>query len=175
MEPGMGDGDLAVVRCAEPYGVGDVVAFRIPEGDPGAGRIVIHRIVGVSPAGFLVQGDNKPRPDWWFPTEDDIVGSLWFTVPGGGRLLGRLRDPSTAGALAAAVTVFTMLLGDDASRSRSRRVAVEALPTCRMRDAWTLRELSERYRAVSRINPQPFHNTAIAITAEPLTFSGDRR
>ena len=48
---------------------GDIVVFRVPQGEPGEGATVIHRIVGGSPdEGFVMQGDNKDGPDSWQPT-----------------------------------------------------------------------------------------------------------
>jgi signal peptidase I len=168
MEPGMEDGDLAVVKESDSYGVGDVVAFRVPRGEAGEGRIVIHRIVGGSAAGFLMQGDNKPRPDWWSPSEEDVVGVLWFMVPGGGRLLGRLRDPAMSGALAAAITVFTVLLGGGAPQRRAEMVPMPGVSAWRRRDAWTLAELCTRHRAVTRAEAPSLHRTALAIVGGRL-------
>jgi signal peptidase len=112
MEPTLESGDLAIVRQAGAYRLGDVVAFRVPDGDPGAGGIVIHRIVGGSAAaGFVVRGDNKGTPDSWRPTDEDVVGKLWFTIPGGARHLGLIRDPALFGSAAAGLTVFLVLAG----------------------------------------------------------------
>jgi signal peptidase I len=148
MEPGLETGDLAIVRHSDRYQRGDVVAFRIPEGEPGEGGLVIHRIVGgSSETGFVTQGDNRLRPDSWRPAENDIVGNLWVTVPGAGRLLARMREPAMAGALAASLAVFTVLLrGEDAGR-RPRALSMPGVSALRSRDAWTLAELCSRYAA----------------------------
>src|SRR6266566_1475858 len=48
------------------YRPGDIVAYRVPAGDPASGARVIHRILRGSPAaGYVVQGDNKSQPDPW--------------------------------------------------------------------------------------------------------------
>ncbi len=92
MEPTLVDGDLAVVRRAESYRPGDVVAFRIPQSE--SGGLVIHRIVGGSAdEGFLTRGDNGSGDDPWRPRPEDIVGGVWFTVPGAGAYLANLRNP----------------------------------------------------------------------------------
>ncbi len=114
MEPTLHGGDLAVLRQQDDYGAGDIVAFRVPKGEPGAGAIVIHRVVGGSPeGGFLMQGDNKDAPDRWSPTEDDILGKKWFSVPGGGRFLAYLQSPLLLAALAASTVVFLVLSGPE--------------------------------------------------------------
>jgi signal peptidase I len=111
MEPTLETGDLVIVRRADDYAVGDVIAFRVPPGQPGAGALVIHRIVGGSAeTGFVTQGDNKRRPDSWRPTPQDILGSSWLVAPGAGFLVSWLREPSVFAALAAALTVFCLML-----------------------------------------------------------------
>ena len=110
MEPTLVTGDLVITRRAEHYRAGQIVAFRPRAGQPGAGAIVIHRIVGGSADGFVVQGDNKPGPDEWRPAEADIVGALWVRIPGAGVAIGWLRSPTVMASLAAAVTVFAVLM-----------------------------------------------------------------
>jgi signal peptidase len=126
MEPTLESGDLVVVRQAGTYGPGDIVGFRVPDGEPGAGGLVIHRIVGGSAsAGFVTQGDNKPRPDEWRPTGNDVVGALWFVLPGAGPAFTWIRQPTVFAALAAALVVFSVMAGG-ASRVR-RRASVEPM------------------------------------------------
>src|ERR1051325_2200414 len=50
MQPSFHDGDLVITRSHSRYHVGEVIAYRVPDGDPGAGLHVIHRIVGGSAA-----------------------------------------------------------------------------------------------------------------------------
>ena len=113
MEPTLHDGDLVILRRADTYRPGDIVAFRVGPGEPGAGRHVIHRIIGGSAeTGFITQGDNKERPDRWRPTGRDVVGAEAFVVPGGGQVIGLLRDPAIFASVAAGLTVFFVMLGD---------------------------------------------------------------
>ena len=110
MEPTFIDGDLAIMRRADAYRSGDVIAFRIPGTE--AGGLVIHRIVGgTAQEGFLTQGDSRTEQDPWRPKPEDIVGSLWFSLPGAGSHLALLRNPLVIAPLAAGVTVFLVLLG----------------------------------------------------------------
>jgi signal peptidase I len=112
MEPALSKGDLVVLRHSGEYQPGDVVAFRVRD------SIVIHRIVGGSAEeGFVVQGDNKQRPDHWRPKPDDILGRMWLHIPGGGPWLAFLRQPLMLGLLAGSLGMFMILAGDDKKRT----------------------------------------------------------
>lgn len=63
MLPTYETGDLVIVQSEPTYAVGEIVAYRVPAGELGAGRLVIHRLIGVESGGFTVQGDNNPAPD----------------------------------------------------------------------------------------------------------------
>ena len=122
MEPTISSGDLVLARQQGSYGNGDIVAFRVPEGEPGEGAIVIHRIVGGSPdEGFVMQGDNKDGPDSWQPTENLIVGKMWFSVPGGSRFLLVLRSPAVLAALVGGIATSLILMGGE-EKKRPREV-----------------------------------------------------
>jgi signal peptidase len=112
MEPTLSSGDLVVLRHQRTYHEGDIVAFRVPEGELAEGAIVIHRIVGGSAEeGFTTQGDNKERPDLWRPRPADIMGKQWLHLPRVGGLLAFLRQPLLLASLAGGVGMFTVLGG----------------------------------------------------------------
>ncbi len=119
MQPTLWTGDLVVLRTQDAYDVGDVVTYPVPEGAPGAGDLVIHRIVGGSPrSGFTTRGDNRERADDWTPTAAQVLGREWFVVPRAGSLLTRLGDPSMLAALGGgAAVVFIMLAGPRGRRT----------------------------------------------------------
>jgi signal peptidase len=86
MEPTYRSGDLVIVRKG-PFLEGDVVLYQIPEGQPGEGGLVIHRVQEILPSGqLLIQGDNKEHFDPWQVTSDDVVGTARYVVPGVGRI-----------------------------------------------------------------------------------------
>ena len=105
MVPTYASGDLVIVRTAAAYRVGDVVAYRVPDGDVGAGLIVIHRIVAVGQDRLTLRGDNNAAPDPWNPRVADVVGAAWVSVPGVGRVLAAIHQPVVLAALAASVVV----------------------------------------------------------------------
>jgi len=114
MERTLHTGDLAMTRKQDSYAIGDIVAFRVPKGEPAEGAMVIHRIVGGSAAeGYVVQGDNNNAPDPWRPKPQNIVGHLWFTLPGAARWVWLLRQPLILGALAGAFGMFMVLSGSE--------------------------------------------------------------
>jgi signal peptidase len=118
MEPGLHSGDAVVALEQDSYGVGDAVVFQIRRGEPGAGSRVIHRIVGGNAVdGFKVQGDNKDLPDFWRPTESEVIGKMWFSVPNLGNYSLWLRSPiniaAVAGLLAFLLYVFDGSKKDD--------------------------------------------------------------
>jgi signal peptidase len=81
MTPTIHDGDVVVVKKQASYQVGDVVAYRIPAGQPGAGEDVVRRIAGGNGAsGFVTKGDHNSYTDPWHPKTADVVGKAWFRV-----------------------------------------------------------------------------------------------
>jgi signal peptidase len=129
MEPELHTGDIVLVRRRESYRVGDVVAYRVPAGEPAAGRVVIHRIIGGSAsAGYVMRGDNRDSNDIWRPHPADVVGKQQVTVPGAGRAAGALLSPFGLGLLAGSATIVLLLPGKerqerpDRRRRRRRRV-----------------------------------------------------
>ncbi len=114
MLPTYDTGDLVVVQSAQAYAPGDVVAYRVPDGEIGEGHLVIHRITGGNGAtGFTVRGDNNGSADPWSPRTGDIAGRAWWMVPGLGRVVAFIHQPVIAGALAAALMVTFMLARRD--------------------------------------------------------------
>lgn len=108
MEPLLHTDDLALVVRQSSYHRGDVVAFRVPKGDPGAGSVVIHRITGGSARdGYITQGDNRNGRDPWRPVPSDVVGEMAFHVPKLGGIPAFLSSPL---GLALAAGLFGFLL-----------------------------------------------------------------
>jgi signal peptidase len=99
MLPTLHGGDLVVVERKSAYRVGDIVAYRIPNG-LFQGRRVIHRIVGGDPVeGFVMRGDNNDDDDLWQPRHVDIEGKLWLRLPAVGRPVALARSPGTLAAV----------------------------------------------------------------------------
>jgi len=119
MTPTLHDGDLAIVRKSLTYHRADVVAFRVPDGQPDAGLEVIHRIIGGSgSAGFITKGDHNSAVDPWHPRIGQVLGKVWFSVPKLAQWLPKLQWA----ALAVIVFGLTSLAFRAERRRRSRAV-----------------------------------------------------
>jgi signal peptidase I len=82
MEPTFHSHDFIITQRHDVYERGQVIAYRIPDGETGAGALVIHRIVGGSAAiGYQTKGDNRDFTDVWHPKPKDIIGSAVVKVP----------------------------------------------------------------------------------------------
>lgn len=110
MEPTYHDGDFVVLRAQDTYAEGDIVSFPVPEGEPGAGALIIHRIIGGTHDAFTIQGDNNDHVDEWTPSESDVLGAEWFAVPHAGAFLQKLSDPTLLAALAGGIVTVMVFL-----------------------------------------------------------------
>ena len=121
MDPTFHLGDLALVARQSSYRVGDAVAYRIPDGEFGAGAMVIHRLVGGDGVrGYVTKGDNRSIADEWHPTDADIVGRVRFDIPAAGNAVGELTKPMDVGGLVAGLTVLVMVIPSRGRRGSKR-------------------------------------------------------
>jgi signal peptidase len=103
MDPTYSIGDIVVIRAGDPK-VGDVVAFDPPIDNPGR-PLVIHRIVGGDPDGWVTQGDGNEFTDPWEPPSSDVVGIATFRIPLVGRLIPLLATPTFYAAILGLATI----------------------------------------------------------------------
>jgi signal peptidase I len=110
MEPNVHAGSLVVTMRRSDYHMGDIVAYRVPMGDPGGGENIIHRIVGGSAAaGFVMRGDNTNGPDIWHPRPDDVVGAAWLVIPEAAPAILFLRSPLLLASVATSIATYAVL------------------------------------------------------------------
>jgi signal peptidase I len=117
MEPGFHTGDLAVLRPAGSYEVGDVIAYR----SDSLNTTVMHRIVDRDGDRFVTQGDNNSWLDEDHPALDHVKGSLWFQIPHGGKALAALRSPALVLPVTVAIGALMWVLRRPRRAARVRR------------------------------------------------------
>jgi signal peptidase len=114
MLPRYHTGDLVLVEHQSSYHVGQVVAYRVPKGEAGAGHVVIHRLIGGNGrTGWRVKGDNRAAPDFWRPTNHDVIGAKLLRIPDAWFVLRFLHSPLLLGLMAAFGVFFWLALGDE--------------------------------------------------------------
>ena len=117
MLPRLHTGDLVLTERRSSYHVGEVVAYRVPKGQVGAGFVVIHRIVGGNGmTGWRMKGDNRTAPDLWYPTNQDVLGQ-GLRIPDAWFVFRFLHTPLFLGLLAGFGVFFWIAL---ARRTGSR-------------------------------------------------------
>ena len=110
MQPGMHTGDLVITWTKDNYEKDDIAVYRVPEGDPGEGGMVVHRIIEADTgSGYTLLGDNRDTPDIWHPHDGDIIGSRVVLVPKAGHLATRVRGPIGLGLLGGGTTMSIFL------------------------------------------------------------------
>lgn len=122
MQPAMHTGDLVLSLKQDSYQVGDVITYAVPEGEDGAGTLVIHRIIGGNAeTGFITQGDNRDGADLWRPKPEDIKGKRFLLIPKGGQFLQLLRTPPALGVLAGLFAFIAVLMPPDEKEQRKKQ------------------------------------------------------
>jgi signal peptidase I len=129
MEPSFHTGDLAVIRPASRYRIGDVVAYRSTL----LHTVVLHRIVALQGARYVLKGDNNNFRDPTFPDHSQVVGSLRLRVAGGGRILGRLLAPVPVALFTGGAAALLLFLGSGQRRRRRRHARRQGPPEPRKR------------------------------------------
>lgn len=118
MLPRFHTGDLVLVEHQASYHVGEVVAYRVPKGQVGAGYVVIHRIIGGNGrTGWRMKGDNRTAPDLWHPTDHDVIGSKLLRIPHAWFVLRLLHMPLMLGLFAGFAAFFLIVLGGGGGES----------------------------------------------------------
>jgi hypothetical protein len=125
MQPRFHTGDLAVVRPADHYKVGDVVAYHSKI----LHLVVMHRIVAVEGDRYVTRGDNNDFVDPDRPSRADVLGKLSVRVAHGGRVLRWLHTPFMAALLTGGMALMLFMGAKQQRLRRDRRRAPEARAT----------------------------------------------
>jgi signal peptidase I len=164
MEPRFKTGDLALVKPAARYRVGDVVAYHSSL----LHIVVLHRIVAIHDARYTFKGDNNSFLDPVHPTRAALIGKLWLHFHHGGVFLTALHTPITAGVL---IGVIGLLLLASSGTKRGRR-------NRRKRRAAGARPhgappvMTEKQDAARAINRNAWLGAGAAVAAVAVVFLG---
>lgn len=113
MLPRFHTGDLVLVEHQSGYHVGEVVAYRVPKHEIGAGHVVIHRIIGGNgTTGWTMKGDNRTAADLWYPTNHDVIGAKELRIPDAWFVLRVFHMPVLLALFAAFGAFFWIAFGD---------------------------------------------------------------
>jgi signal peptidase I len=116
MAPRFHTGDLALIRPADQYRVGDIVAYRSRV----LNTVVLHRIIGRDGPRYVLKGDHNDFLDPTRPGAAELVGRLWLRVPRGGVVLAWLHIPLIA-ALTGGAALLLLGAGPRLRRRDRRR------------------------------------------------------
>jgi signal peptidase I len=117
MEPRFHTGDLAIVRPAGQYKVGEIVAYWSTL----LHTVVLHRIHAIHGHTYLFKGDNNDFIDPTRPTRADLLGKLWLHIPGGGKWLNALHSPVIAAVVCGLLATGLLFGFGEQQRRRKRR------------------------------------------------------
>jgi signal peptidase I len=104
MEPSLRWGDLVIAHQSDTYEVGDVVTYTHPRVGP-----VIHRIIGVDGAKYILQGDNNEWVDSYQPGNEEILGESWLTLRGAADFVQELRSPLGLALLSISIGIMVLV------------------------------------------------------------------
>lgn len=121
MQPLLYKNDLALIKPATSYHVGDIVLYNSQV----LHRQVLHRIYLIQNGNYFFKGDNNDFVDPGYATRSELVGKMWFHIPWIGCVLTWFGKPAHAAPLAvfAALAVAFASLGGTPRRRRRRRRA----------------------------------------------------
>lgn len=118
MEPTFHYGDLALIREADNYEVGDIVTYSQPE----IGTI-FHRIIAIDNGHYILKGDNNTWEDSYKPQVSEILGKYWFFIPSAGKFFQKLRSPGNFSLVVIIFAIiFTYTLLKDGSSEKIKRI-----------------------------------------------------
>ncbi len=120
MEPSIGVGDLVITSPASPseIKVGDVIAFRSPEG----GTLICHRVVSINPQNgtMTTKGDANKGVDPFVVPDANIIGKIGANIPLLGYVIAFMKTPF-GWALILLVALLLFFLGDGKTKGTNKK------------------------------------------------------
>lgn len=125
MLPTIEPGSFVITKTKPTYEIGDIVSYGTEKYSDFGGRTIVHRIIKETNEGFIIQGDNNPKPDPGVIAPSAIRGEVVVFTPFLGYVLVLLRNPLVMGVLAVAMMMAQM---KTKKKKKNNQVEIEKIP-----------------------------------------------
>jgi signal peptidase len=126
MLPTIEPGSFVIIKSKPTYEIGDIVSYSTEKYSDFGGRTIVHRIIKETPEGFVIKGDNNPKPDPGIIPSSAIRGEAVAFTPFLGYVLVLLRNPLVMAVLAVGMILFQM---KSKKKKKVQTIEVEKKPT----------------------------------------------
>jgi len=120
MLPTIEPGSFVIIKSKPTYEIGDVVSYSTEKYSDFGGRTIVHRIIKETNEGFIIKGDNNPKPDPGVIPPSAVRGEVVAFTPFLGYVLVLLRNPLVMGVLA-----VVMLMAQMKSKKKKKNLPIE--------------------------------------------------
>ena len=120
MLPTIEPGSFVIIKSKPTYEIGDVVSYSTEKYSDFGGRTIVHRIIKETNEGFIIKGDNNPKPDPGVIPPSAVRGEVVAFTPFLGSVLVLVRNPLVMGVLAVA-----MLMAQMKTKKKKKNLPIE--------------------------------------------------
>ena len=125
MHPTIEPGSFVIIKSKPTYEVGDIVSYSTEKYSDFGGRTIVHRIIKETEEGFIIKGDNNPKPDPGIISPSAIRGEAVLYTPFLGYALVLLRNPLVMIVLAVGMMMFQM---KSKKKKKNQQIEIEKKP-----------------------------------------------
>jgi len=125
MLPTIEPGSFVIIKSKPTYEIGDVVSYSTEKYSDFGGRTIVHRIIKETNEGFIIKGDNNPKPDPGVIPPSAVRGEVVAFTPFLGYVLVLLRNPLVMGVLA---VVMLMAQMKSKKKKKNQQIEIEKKP-----------------------------------------------
>lgn len=125
MLPTIEPGSFVIIKSKPTYEIGDVVSYSTEKYSDFGGRTIVHRIIKETNEGFIIKGDNNPKPDPGVIPPSAVRGEVVAFTPFLGYVLVLVRNPLVMGVLAVAMLMAQM---KSKKKKKNQQIEIEKKP-----------------------------------------------
>ena len=125
MLPTIEPGSFVIIKSKPTYEIGDVVSYSTEKYSDFGGRTIVHRIIKETNEGFIIKGDNNPKPDPGVIPPSAVRGEVVAFTPFLGYVLVLIRNPLVMGVLAVAMLMAQM---KSKKKKKNQQIEIEKKP-----------------------------------------------